>query len=366
MRQINKHTKLLSKLALLETIVAVSAEDVVFAQMFDFPVLNFDNKTSQETPRQEGLTLEQHFNTFHYSNIGFSDITDEHGVKVYTASELKRLLTKEVPLEYSEVFKNLKNESQQPLFDARDIVKFFENDIRIKDLYKALKKVNTLETKPLLRELYNRKYKDWRKKNKHANDIFLTQENFKTLYSLSLVKRSFKYFTDTKKPNLLITYPVLDNQKAFFSPAARDFIKMLSEDYDIWFATVGDERDLYYALRKSPKIDLLILSGHGSRDNIILNRPTEGYEELSYIDTEDKELKRYLKHLDPEATIFLNACNTGNGRESQINLANAISKRAPGRHVIAATEPYNIQEIVLTKYYPLALEIPGKTYITRK
>ena len=141
---------------------------------------------------------------------------------------------------------------------------------------------------------------------------------------------------------------------------------MLSEDYDIWFATLRDEKDLYYAIKKCPKIDLLILSGHGSKENILLNQPVEGYEELSYIDIEDKELKRHLKHLDPEATIFLNACNTGNGRENQVNLANTIAEKAPGRHVIAATQPYSIQEIKLTKYYPLALDIPGKAYSVKK
>lgn len=366
MRTIRKHTKFLSKVALFETFVAATAEDVVFAQLFDIPSGSFDDQITQETPKQEGLTLEQHFNTYHYSNIGFSDITDEHGVKVYTAGELKRLLYKEVPLDYTEQFKNLMNEQNKPLFDARDIVKFYENDITIKELNKALKKVNHPDTKPLLKELYNSKYKNWRKTNKHVNEIFLTRENFKTLYSLSLVKRSYQYFIDTKKPNLLITYPVLDNQKAFFSPAAREFIKLLAKDYDIWFATIGDERELYYAINKVPKIDLLILSGHGTKENILLDHPVEGYEELSYIDTEDKELRRHLKQLDSEATIFLNACNTGNGMESQVNLANTIAKNAPGRHVIAATKPYSIQEIILTKYYPLALDIPGKTYTVKK
>ncbi|MGD2035690.1 MAG: hypothetical protein PVF73_11570 [Bacteroidales bacterium] len=352
---------------MFETFVAATSEDVVFAQLFDISVSNFDdNKITQETPKQEGLTLEQQFNTYHYKDLGFNDITDEHGVKVYTASELKRLLGKEVPLDYTELFKNLKNSDQKPLFDARDIVKFYQNDITKSDLLKALKKVKDPETKPLLKELYNKKYKNWRKKNSHANDIFLTKENFKTLYSLSLVKRSYDFFRDTKKPNLLITYPVLDNEKAFFSPSAREFIKLLSQDYDIWFATCGDERELYFALKKTPRIDLLILSGHGSKDNIILNVPTEGYVELSYIDTEDKELKRHLKRLDPEATIFLNACNTGKGMDNQANLANAIAKNAPGRHVVAATKPYSMQEVVVNKYYPISLEIPGKMYSVKK
>ena len=92
MRLIRNHTKFFSKVALFETFIAVSADDIVFAQMFDIPAYKQDDIKSQETSKKEGLTLEQQFNTYHYSNIGYSDVTDEHGVKVYTSGEIKRML----------------------------------------------------------------------------------------------------------------------------------------------------------------------------------------------------------------------------------------------------------------------------------
>ena len=158
----------------------------------------------------------------------------------------------------------------------------------------------------------------------------------------------------------------LDNTKAFFTPSARSLIKRLSTTYDIWFVTLEDEKDLYKAIRKAPLIDLLILSGHGTQEELALNAPVEGYHELSYIDINDKELKRHLKKLAPNATIFLNSCNTAKGGKEQKNLANKISEFAPGRLVIASMEPFSINEVVINQIFPLDMAIGDKTYITKK
>ena len=111
---------------------------------------------------------------------------------------------------------------------------------------------------------------------------------------------------------------------------------------------------------------LLILSGHGNVDNIQLNYPVEGFEELSYIDTSDKELKRHLKRLKKDATIFLNSCSTGMGEDKQNNLANRIAELAPGREVIAATSAFSMKEVKIKNAFPLIMNIPGKMYSVTK
>ena len=356
----------ISNLVLFEAFLAATNKDIIFAQQYDLPPHSFRDTINSDFTLQEGLTLEQHFSSYHYQDLGFSDVYDELGIKLFSAKELKYLLNKEIPFEYTKTFNDLRSSKNKPVFDARDIVKFYENDISMKDLFKVMGKVKEVSRKPMIVELYKRKYKQWKKAFDDQNYIFNNKENFKTLYSLSLVKRSYSYFTDTDKPNLLLTYPLLDNPKAFFSPSAREMIKTLSAHYDIWIATVANESELYKAIRKTPNIDLLILSGHGSKDNIMLNIPKEGFEELSYIDVGDKELKRYLKRLNKNATIFLNSCSTGMGGKETNNLANEIARLAPGHKVIAATESFSAQEINIINPFPLEIEIPDKTYIVSK
>lgn len=350
-----------------KAMLGASDNDVLFAQQFDRPTDDPDPNESIDRLNTDGLTLEQQFSSYHYLDVGFNDVIDEHGVKVFSAAELKNLIGKEIPLSYVERFQKLRDASGKPLFDARDIVKFYENDIGKKSLSKSLKKIGdkNLSRQTLIKALYKRGYKDWRVYYDELNYIFCNAENYRTLYSLSLVKRSYGFFKDTPKPNLLMIYPAIDEEKAFFSASAREMIKKLAASYDVWFATVYDEKDFYKAIRKAPKIDLLILSGHGTSNNIQLSIPVEGYEDLSYIDSEDKELKRHLKHLKKDATIFLNSCSTGKGKDKKDNLANTIAALAPGRQVISATKPFSIGEIRIRNNFPLILDIPGKVYVTQ-
>ena len=356
----------ISNLVLFETFLAATNRDIIFAQQYDLPPHSLRDTIGSEFSPQEGLTLEQHFSSYHYQDLGFSDVYDEIGIKIFSAKELKYLLNKEIPFEYTKTFNDLRNSKNKPVFDARDIVKFYENDITIRDFLKVLSIVNDVDRKTILVELYKRKYKQWKKFFTDKHYIFCNKENFKTLYSLSLVKRSYGFFNDTGKPNLLLTYPVLDKPKAFFSPSAREMIKTLSAHYDVWIVTVADEKELYKAIRKMPGIDLLILSGHGSKDNIMLNSPNEGFEELSYIDIGDSELKKHLKKLNKNGVIFLNSCSTGQGKNEEYNLANEIAQLVPGHTIIAATESFASQEVKILKPFPLEIDIADKTYIVSR
>ncbi len=53
-------------------------------------------------------------------------------------------------------------------------------------------------------------------------------------------------------------------------------------------------------------------------------------------------------------------------KEDVKNLANIIAGNAPGRTIYGATEPFSIQEVIINNSFPLELEIPEKTYITKK
>jgi len=348
----------------MEMFLAATTDEVIFAQNFDLPSRLQSDIVSFETGKQHP-GLEEQFKTYHFQDAGYSDIYDSHGVRVYTSNEVKRLLEKEIPVSYIEDIKKIKNQEYKPVFDALDIVKFYQNSVTLSEIHDVVGNIKTESRKDLLKEIYHTRYINWSKENNNLYKLFRSPENFRTLYSLSLVKRSGVFFTDTEKPNLLITYPVLDKEKSFFTPTARELIKKLSNTYDIWFVTLKSEKDLYRALKHCPEVDLLIISGHGNKEKIKLNQTVDEYNEIGYIDTKDKELKKYFKLLHPNATIFLNACSTGSGENIVENLANKIAGYAPGRKVIAATAPFSIGEVNILQAYPLFLEIEEKTYITQ-
>jgi hypothetical protein len=316
----------------------------------------------------EQLTLNQSFSDRSYADVNYYNANDEHYIKVYHAKELKHLIHTEVPAEHLLTFQQLETLKGKPVFDAQDIVKLYQNGINVIDLQKTLSRLDSdeISRKILLHELYNQEYRDWKKEIRSKNYIFSRRENFDALAGLSLLGKSDSFFKDTDKPNLLITYPGIDSKKAFYSSSARKMIETLSLSYDIWFVTLHSEKDLYKSIRKVPSIDLLILSGHGTSTNIQIGVPVEGFEDLSYIDMNDRELKRYLKRLPKYSTIFLNSCSTGEGSGNNENLANKVANLAPGRKVISATAPFALHEVSIQNAYPLQLKIPGKTYITEK
>jgi hypothetical protein len=354
------------KLSLFEMFFFTTSKDILFAQQFDLPPHSLRDTVTRAKEHNGMLTLRQLLDAYPLQATVIEDQRDKHEIKNYTAKELEYLLIHEIPFEYISKFSSIRNQKDKPLFGPRDIAKFHQNDITVQDLEKGLRKIEKPVRKELLNKLYLKKYKTWKKKLRGVPRLFLSAENFRTLYSLSLVKRSYDFFRESVKPNLVITYPQLDNNRAFFSPSARELIKTLSGTYNVWLATIGDDHDLGRVIKKVPDIKLLIVSGHGQRDRIILDQPLEGFEELSYIDVNDKELKRRLKKLPSDGVIFLNACSVGSGRDSMQNLANTIAGFVPGRKVISATTPYDMSEIKINRNYPFDIDIPGKIYMIKK
>lgn len=357
--------KLTIRLTLLEVLFGITVEEALFAQNYDLPSKGSIDKGSDSASQGKDSLLNDELTTFYMNDHDRKDIYDDYGMRVYRASEIRELLKNEISTEYVEYFKSVRKKNQKPIFDVRDIVKFYKNDVSLETAKKIIDKKRNPKRRYLLKSIYHQQYTHWKKAHKELPKIFRNKENFKTLYSLSLVKRSHEYFHDTEKPRLMITYPLLDYNKALFTPSARDLIKTLSDTYDIWFVTLRNDSDLLKALESAPTMDAMIISGHGSRESILLNEPTEGLEEISYIDVGDAELKKYFKYLPDGSTIFLNACNTAKTHDTIVNLAETISRSAPGKKVIASTEEFSIGEIIIKKAYPLDLEIPNKTYIAK-
>ncbi len=358
--------KSIVNLAIGEAIVLGFGREVLQAQDFDMPPPPQKKYLNEIDTIDQDQAIRQLFNNYEFNGNNYTDILNKHSAIPNTGKELKSLLMNEIPVEYMEAFNSVQDAREHPVFDYWDVAKFYQNDVSVKDLDKALEKAATHERAEILKYIYKASYKAWKREHKHVPKAFINKGNFKTLFSLSLIKRSREYFKNSERPVLLITYPTLDFNKALFSPPARKMIKDLSDTYDIYFATLENERALYMAIKKVKNIDLLIISGHGEKDRVILNDSGESDEDKSYIDTRDKELKRYLSKLSPDALIFINACNTGKGGKKLENLANNMAECAEGRKVIASREPFSPDEIIFKSKYPFDIDIPDKTYVAIK
>ncbi len=353
-------------LAIGEAIIFFSGRDILHAQDFDMPDVPQKRHLNEIDSVDQDLVIKQIFNNYEFNGYNYTDILHMHTAIPNTGKELKNLLMNEIPVEYMDAFNSVVDVKNRPVFDYWDIAKFYQNDISIINLSNALKKAKPQERSVLLKHLYKASYKAWKEEHKNVSKAFKNRANFRSLYSLSLIKRSQAYFKSSEKPNLLITYPSIDFNQALYSPAARRMIKDLSDTYNIFFSTLRNEKDLYKAINRVERIELLIITGHGKKNRIMLNEPDQHSEDNTYIDTNDKELKRYLKKLTPDALIFLNACNTGKGGKEIENLANNLAECADGRKVIASMEPFSIDEIIFRKKYPFDIDIPNKTYVAIK
>ncbi len=173
-------------------------------------------------------------------------------------------------------------------------------------------------------------------------------------------------FNDTEKPNALITIPSSDWNRSFSAlwdggPGTiwhnQNFLLTeLKKYYDIKLSVVETEQEVYSAIKETPNIEFLTLSGHGSKTTIALGDMDKRIfnserNEKYYIDISDKEFKNYLNMLKDSATIFLYACSTAEKNSfNEENLAKFISESAKDKRV--AAYKYPTSESSVKKYYP--------------
>ncbi|MBI5398499.1 hypothetical protein HZB03_03470 [Candidatus Woesearchaeota archaeon] len=203
-----------------------------------------------------------------------------------------------------------------------------------------------------------------------------TDLQIRRFYQLKLSPDEVLHFHDTEKPNALLIYPSADGNGAFYDVSSQKFLANVKEKYDVGVLVATVEQEVYAAIDEIPTIELLVLSGHGTKDSLRLGErnPAEqkhaNYRNEEFmIDLYDWKLLKHLDKLSPNATIFLNSCSTATGGKEADNLANFVSFAASRRKVIASKEDFKTQEINVVSRYPLELkiEVDGKdaTYYSK-
>jgi len=186
-----------------------------------------------------------------------------------------------------------------------------------------------------------------------------------------ILEKSKEAFHDTSKPNAVLVQPFSDHKNAFSSKEAMGFYDKLFEAYDVKVVVAEEEGDIYTAIDTTPNIKALIISGHGTINDLMLR---EGNKEEYRIDTTDSELKEYFSKLDMDAVIFLNSCSTAKDKIivnmtysadqppvprvlKMNNLASWVERWAGGRKVIAAKEDFSGNDIKVVSAFPLDVNI---------
>ena len=172
-------------------------------------------------------------------------------------------------------------------------------------------------------------------------------------------------FVDTKKPNAVLMYHVVDDGPAFYSPHGRDLFRLIKKGYDVYVRVAAKEEELYQALDKIPNIELLMICGHGSQRALSFGegdpRLHKTKQDETYVlDVGDQELSRHAQNLAPNAVIFLNSCLNGEGGQNKANLANFVMRCFPGRTVISAKRAFYASEIEVEDIYPFEVTFCDK------
>ena len=182
------------------------------------------------------------------------------------------------------------------------------------------------------------------------------------LYQLGITVDESLEFNDTAKPNAIVVYPTVDRVNAFQSENSVIFFKKLKEKYDIYVVIADTENEVYDAINRVPRAELLVIGGHGSYKTLSLGEqdlqfmnPTKS--EIYTINTSDNEFEEYLKKLHPRAVIFLNSCNNASPGNEGINLADFVIKIAGNRKVIASKKPFSDLDIIVNSIYPFDIKI---------
>lgn len=179
---------------------------------------------------------------------------------------------------------------------------------------------------------------------------------------LGLSPNQVMSFTDTEKPNAVVLLPMEDYNDEFESDGFDHLIKLIAPHYDMVLRCVATEDSIASLLGRIPDCRLLWIAGHGDVLSIQLGSTYPGVEtiefmEKAFVDVSDTELEAALALLDPDATIFLDACETDRWGNTVYSVAESVRKWAGNRRVIAMPRPFTHRELRLTSAYPLELTL---------
>lgn len=159
-------------------------------------------------------------------------------------------------------------------------------------------------------------------------------------YHLGREDGHIEWDPSSSKPKALILAGEDDPNEAFApTPAYVKFISEIQEHYNVRYQVVGTPEEFCEEIERASKegnIELLVVGGHGSQHTIRLGRNSRLFSDRKLPDED------ILKKLAPKATIFLESCATGDGKDEALNMANYFAAHAPGRTVIAPIVPLTI------------------------
>ncbi len=151
-------------------------------------------------------------------------------------------------------------------------------------------------------------------------------------------------FDDTEKPNALVAIAMADAVDAFRTEEAIELNRRIAHDYDALFIFADSEDDLYATISNMKDLSLVLLEGHGSQTTLTF---WDSCSDMSRLDTEDWELRKYFGRLPDKCRICLMSCSTGSGEFTELNLANFIFLMSGGNQVTAPIKPVEVSELVL-------------------
>ena len=160
-------------------------------------------------------------------------------------------------------------------------------------------------------------------------------------YHLGRKDGKIDWDANNDKPKALVIAGEDDPNEAFApTPDYVAFFAQVQSHYNLRYRVVKNPLEFCQEIAKAAKegnIELLIVAGHGSPQTIRLGSDSRILANIELPDSKVLEL------LAPNAVIFLEACETGAGKEYNNNIANYFANHAPGRVVIAPLTPVTIQ-----------------------
>jgi hypothetical protein len=132
----------------------------------------------------------------------------------------------------------------------------------------------------------------------------------------------------------------------FYTSHQRAMVKQLKARYDVELhEQVATDDELFAVDVDGAKI--LVISGHGDAFSMHL----AGKESRTLDATDRGRLERFLRRLDPDATIVLQSCHTGRG------FAHVVKQAAGNRRVIAAKGEIPWNGVRITSLEPFEARI---------
>lgn len=151
------------------------------------------------------------------------------------------------------------------------------------------------------------------------------------------------------RPLAVVVFPAGDHNGAFADPYKVGALAELSRNYRVVYieahseATVASAIATHTARRPA---SVLILGAHGSQGGMEWGSLRRSMLPSNYTTSGSPTALRGagLEHaLTPNATVVIDSCSTGHGRDQEVNVANMIAAIVPTAQVWAATESTNGQ-----------------------